>query len=152
MSAYKRSVDVLNRFYSRSTYQESYNTKEGGKCVSACANQRDRRFFYASLLLLDRRKLVHLKVPGVSDPSIPQYSLNSTMRSSYLVPTSNEVLNIDLMRYGCYKDRRVPARGIVPNLKFADSVVTALTGNGCHGQNQQVFRLPTITNKALTVK
>lgn len=57
------------------------------------------------------------------------------------MPIRNEFLNIDLMRYGCYKDRKVPARGIVPSLKFADSVVT---GNRRHRQSQQLFKLPTI--------
>ena len=151
MSAYKRSVDALNCFYCRSTYQDTYSRKEGGVCVCACVCVCEcvqLLIKFSALSDLQRPKLMQLKVPGVSDPSKPQYSFNSTMRSSYPVLMRNDVLNVDLMRYGCYKDRKVPARGIVPSL-FADS--TGVLGNWHHKQKRRLFKLPSLTSKGLAI-
>ena len=98
---------------------------------------------YGLSLSLERSKLVKLEVPGLSDPSKPQYCLDSTMRSSYQVPIRNEILSVDLMRYGCYKDRRVPARGIVPSL-LAGS--TGTLGNWHRNQKQRLFKLPSLAD------
>ncbi|XP_033103819.1 uncharacterized protein LOC117106548, partial [Anneissia japonica] len=51
----------------------------------------------------------------VPDEKKPQFTLDSTMRFSYQYPQTKDELKANISnKYGCYKNLRQPATGIVP--------------------------------------
>ena len=90
MSAYKRSVDTLNRFYSRSTYEESYNAKEGGKLEPLVA--RNVFFFFSNRL----RAVTRSAEAGSLGSAWSQRSIKSAVQLEF---DNEELLS------GAYKER-----------------------------------------------